>query len=259
MTSHTLLRQRLYSLDQANYAAYKSLQGHYDFPNFTLRIDRIQADPFAAPSQCRVQIPQAIAQFPTDLFCNRSREIALRDYLTRRFAQGVAELPSQRGGEERGRGNRESESRDRGNWGSGNSGLWEIAPVGQTILERTTVFVGADEIEVRFGVGLPALGRRIAGRQAVEMLCDDLPVVGFLKTQGCCLKRFIHRRHSTYHTSMYDLSLKNHSEPRVFRKPWVLYVPPTTSQCTTAALSAQYPNHPSPSPKHEVPDKIRNV
>ncbi len=177
MTSHTLLRQRLYSLDQANYAAYKSLQGHYDFPNFTLRIDRIQADPFAAPSQCRVQVPQAIAQFPTDLFCNRSREIALRDYLTRRFAQGVAELPSQRGGEGRGSGNRESESRGRGNRGSGNSGLWAIAPVGQTILERTTVLVGADEIEMRFGVGLPALGRRIAGRQAAEMLCDDLPVL----------------------------------------------------------------------------------
>ncbi|MEO0377585.1 MAG: ABC-ATPase domain-containing protein [Cyanobacteria bacterium P01_A01_bin.17] len=38
-----------------------------------------------------------------------------------------------------------------------------------------TVFVDDQCIEVRFVVGLPAFGRRIAGEQAAEMLCEQIP------------------------------------------------------------------------------------
>ena len=155
MSSQAHLRQQLLRLEGANYQAYKEIKGSYAFPDFTLCIDRVQGDPFASPSQVRVQVPQAIANFPVNLYGNRSRAIALRDYLTRQFAQ-VARSFSQ-------------------NRGIGNSGLLAIVPTSQAILERTAVFVDSEMVEVRFIVGLPAYGRRIAGQQAAEMLADDLP------------------------------------------------------------------------------------
>jgi predicted ABC-class ATPase len=157
MPSSTFLRQRLRQIDQASYTAYKDIQGHYDFPDFTLIFDRIQGDPFAAPSQCRVLIAHAIMGLPPELFHTHSREIALRDYLTRQFAQAADTRRQQRG--------------------SGKSGLLEIAPTSQAILERSAVLVNQATIEIRFVVGLPAFGRRIAGLQAAEMLCDDLPAL----------------------------------------------------------------------------------
>ena len=39
------------------------------------------------------------------------------------------------------------------------------------------VFVNTDVIEARFTLGLPAQGRRAAGREAVAMLVDELPQV----------------------------------------------------------------------------------
>jgi predicted ABC-class ATPase len=119
-----------------------------------LIIDRVQGDPFASPSQVRVQLPQSVAGFPRNLYQNRSREIALRDYLTRQFDQVAREISSRRG--------------------TGNSGLIAIAPVGQSVLDRTSAFITDKFVEVRFVVGLPARGRQIAGRQAAAMLCDDI-------------------------------------------------------------------------------------
>ncbi len=80
-----LLRDRLKALDGKSYKAYKALKGHYDFPGFTLNIDYVQGDPFAAPSQCRVVISQAIAGFPANLYDSASRRIAVEDFLVRQF------------------------------------------------------------------------------------------------------------------------------------------------------------------------------
>jgi predicted ABC-class ATPase len=157
MVDHQRLRQLLRQLDGQSYKAYKDLKGRYDFPSFTLLIDRVQGDPFASPSQLRVKMPQTEAQFPADLYRSHSREVALRDYLTRQFDQ-VARRTSQRRG-------------------TGGSGLIGITRPGQTVLERTAAFVSKTEVEVRFVVGLPAFGRRVAGFQAVELLCDDLPEI----------------------------------------------------------------------------------
>lgn len=149
------LRQLLLRLDQRGYKAYKAIQGRYASPTFTLSIDRVQGDPFASPSQCRVRVPQAIAQFPPELFANRSREMALRDYLTRQFHQGCQHRSQRRG--------------------SGNSGLITIDRPSQCVLERTTVLVNATQVELRFVVGLPAQGRRIDGQEAADVLCETLP------------------------------------------------------------------------------------
>ncbi len=154
MADHTRLRQLLRQIDQQNYKAYKELKGRYEFPGFTLLIDRVQGDPFASPSQCRVILSQTRAGFPRELFSNRSREIALRDYVTRQFDRAAQTVRQRRG--------------------SGSSGLIAITQAGQTILERTSAFINDTDLEVRFVVGLPAFGRRVAGLQAMEMLCDDL-------------------------------------------------------------------------------------
>lgn len=74
------LRQKLHRLDNRGYKAYKDIRGSYDSPNFTLIIDYVQGDPYAAPSKLRVQVPQSVAKFPHDVYRSRSREIALRDY-----------------------------------------------------------------------------------------------------------------------------------------------------------------------------------
>lgn len=155
MASQADLRQQLLQLDRQGYKAYKVIKDRYAFRDFTLIVDRVQGDPFATPSQCRVKLPIELAGFPRELYCTCSREIALRDYLTRQFDSSARSI--------------------RKASGTGSSGLIGIASPGQAILERTSAFITDEEVEVRFVVGLPAFGRRIAGQQAAQMLCDDLP------------------------------------------------------------------------------------
>ncbi|HEY9812199.1 MAG TPA: ABC-ATPase domain-containing protein [Candidatus Sericytochromatia bacterium] len=149
------LRQLLISLNHRGYKAYKDIRGSYDFPKFTLIIDRVQGDPFATPSQLRVKIPQAIANFPRNVYHNRSREIALRDYLTREFYHATQSHCPRRG--------------------TGNSGLIAIALPSQAILDRTSAFINDEFVEIRFVVGLPGDGRRINAPEAVELLCEQIP------------------------------------------------------------------------------------
>ncbi|WNZ25914.1 ABC-ATPase domain-containing protein [Leptolyngbya sp. NK1-12] len=157
MTTAQALYQDLLHLDQRSYKAYKAIEGRYRFRDFWLMVDHVQGDPFAAPSRMRIQIPQATAGFPRALYQTRSREIALRDYLNRQFGHVAAQMAAKRG--------------------SGNSGLIAIARPTQQVLERTAVWIDDQQLEVRFTVGLPARGRTILGRQAAELLCDDLPAI----------------------------------------------------------------------------------
>ena len=120
-------------------------------------MDYVQGDPFAAPSKFRVQVSQDIADFPAELYESKSREIALRDYLTRQFARLAQKMSTRRG--------------------SGKSGQISIAALGQEVLDRTSCLVSDDWVELRFVVGLPARGRTILGRQAAEILCEDIPYI----------------------------------------------------------------------------------
>ena len=79
------LRSTLRRIDGRGYKAYKDIRGVYNFGEYTLLVDHVQGDPFASPSQVRVQVPQQLAGFPTDTCSSKSREIALRDFLTRMF------------------------------------------------------------------------------------------------------------------------------------------------------------------------------
>jgi predicted ABC-class ATPase len=155
MTTDRVLFDQLQRLDGQSYKAYKSLKGEYNFADFTLLIEHVQGDPFAAPSRVRVVVPQEVAQFPKDLWNQPCRAVALADYLTREFYRATR--------------HRERQS------GSGKSGLVGIVRPSQAILKRTAATITEDEVELRFTVGLPAFGRRIAGRQAASLLCESVP------------------------------------------------------------------------------------
>ncbi|MEG4207386.1 ABC-ATPase domain-containing protein [Microcoleus sp. Pol7_A1] len=166
MINKESLQRHLLQLDNRGYKAYKDIQGNYDFSEFTLIIDYVQGDPFASPSKLRVRVPPNIAQIPCQLFNSRSREIALRDYLTRQFDKAAYSISSKRG--------------------TGKSGMIAVTRFGQEVLERTSAFIISSNtsyledlggVELRFAVGLPASGRSILGRQAAEMLCEDIPEI----------------------------------------------------------------------------------
>ena len=48
------LIKSLLSMDGKSYGLYKSLKGAYKFQKFILKIDKIQADPYAPPSKMRI-------------------------------------------------------------------------------------------------------------------------------------------------------------------------------------------------------------
>jgi predicted ABC-class ATPase len=152
------LRDSLRRIDGRGYKAYKDLRGAYDFGRYALFIDHVQGDPFASPSRLRVRVPAAVAQFAPALFSNRARKTALEDYLTRGFGAACG-------------------ARARRDRGSGKSGQIYTADCAQEVLERTSARVTSEHVEARFFLGLPAFGRRIAGRQAEEMLFHDVPAI----------------------------------------------------------------------------------
>ena len=156
VTSEKELREALRRIDGKGYGAYKDLRGTYDCSGYVLFIDHVQGDPFAAPSLLRVRVPQSSAQFPSELFSNRARRIALEDFVTRAFGAAC------RGRRHDGR-------------GSGKSGQIFTAQCSQEVLERSSARVTSEHVELSFFLGLPAFGRRIAGRQAEAMFFQDLP------------------------------------------------------------------------------------
>lgn len=157
MKSVDALRNTLHRIDGRGYKAYKDIEGVYHVGEYDLYIDHVQGDPFASPSRIRVRVSQDIAAFPADTF-HPGREIALRDFITRLF-YGAAKRIS------------------KGNRGTGRSGEISIERPGQEILERTSAFVTEDYVETRFVMGLPAFGRRIAARHAIDMLFEELPEI----------------------------------------------------------------------------------
>ena len=155
MTEQDLIA-RLRRIDGRGYKAYKEIQGSYQFPDFELRIDHVQGDPFAAPSRVRVFLDAEVANFPADLYANRARQTGLENLLLRAFAAATRGLGP-------------------GSKGSGKSGQVEADRPGQEVLRRSALMVDQGHLEVRFTVGLPARGRSVLGRQAIKLLTEAVP------------------------------------------------------------------------------------
>jgi len=158
MLTFSDLRNTLTRLDGRGYKAYKDLAGAFTYTDFTLFIDHVQGDPFAAPSKVRVRVPSLVANLPPDLFSNKTRRIALQDFLIRAVREAIL-------------------VNCHGHRGIGRSGLISIDVGGQEVLERTAMVVTEHWIEARMEIGLPAQGRTILGRQAEAMLCQELPQI----------------------------------------------------------------------------------
>jgi len=150
------LRQILTRVDGRGYKAYKDIKGVYRFRNFELAIEYVQGDPFAEPSRIRVMVPHKLSWITDEMMSGPSRRIALRDFVTRAFDHAI----------------RKHGFKSRG---SGKSGLIEIDRPGQEVLNRSSALLTENGMEVRFRMGLPAAGRRILGREAVNMFFYDLP------------------------------------------------------------------------------------
>ena len=170
------LNQTLRRIDGQGYKAYQSLaRQSFQFPGFTLETDYVQADPYAPPSRFRLRLPQDQAGFPKDLFSNRSRHVALRDYLVRRFDQAIVDVSERHGAVADGH-------------------LFVDRP-GEEILERSACQVNEEFVELRFLVSLPASGRRILGKVAAKLLIETLPDVTTSALRFCNLDEAEVRRH----------------------------------------------------------------
>ncbi len=146
MSDEARLISLLNRLDGRPYPAYRDLSGAWDLGGMTLLVDRVQGDPFAAPSRLRLKVKTRIDS--TYLSTTDSR-VAAEDWLLRRFG---ANLVSMR-------------------LGSGRSGELSCLRPGPEVEERSSVRLYPDgTAEVRFEAGLPARGRRILGREAWALI-----------------------------------------------------------------------------------------
>jgi len=158
MKNYKELEKILFSMDGKSYSAYKSLKGEYKFEKYVLAIDHVQSDPYAPPSKMRVIMDRKISGIPYELTDTKEKNIAVSDFLTRNFYKEIQK-----------NGNDSS--------GTGGSGRIFIDRCGQEILERTSVLIKEEKIEVRFEMGMPARGRRIMGKAAQKIIFEQLPKI----------------------------------------------------------------------------------
>lgn len=152
------LQHTLAAIDGRDYGNYQRLLGRHDFDRFSLTIQQIPKDPYAPPHTgiYRVQVrrdDRRIIKLTTD---SKTKRIACADFLARRFFDASRRIcPNRRG--------------------TGYGGIITIDAPGQAILERSSVVITGDLIEVRCFVGLPAEGRRILAEIAAHLLLHALP------------------------------------------------------------------------------------
>ncbi len=158
MNTADTLRQILKRINGKGYKAYKQLKGSYQFETFTLFVDHVQGDPFAAPTKIRLRVTKQQAGFPEELFASPERQLGTADALIRIVAENIRRFA-------------------RLHRGTGKSGLITIDVGGQEILPRTAFKISQTFIEARLEIGLPARGRTILGPQAEEMFFTELPQI----------------------------------------------------------------------------------
>ena len=153
------LYRRLSNLDGKSYGAYKSLRGSHDLPDLdaTLFIDKVQSDPYAPASRARVHIPLSVLDYRGASRSQPGRfSTAELDLLNRRLVRALKKY---------------------------GRGLFIDSP-GQQVLRRAAVAElradahdvdkHGDALQISLEIQLPARGRRILGREAARLICEDL-------------------------------------------------------------------------------------
>lgn len=152
------LKRTLFRIHEKGYKAYQDIEGEYLFSQYQLVIDRVQADPFAPPSRLRVLYSLKKWKIMADFWENRVRRTAFCDYVGRQVRQAIRTQLKRPGG-------------------SGKSGRLHIESGGPEILERTSVVIEGETLELRLTVGLPAAGRSIQGIEAVAIFFEEIPLL----------------------------------------------------------------------------------
>lgn len=143
------LKALLRRIDGVSYGAYKQLSGAWEMGGFSLEVDRVQGDPFAAPSAVRVRRPiQLPGLEDPDILC------ASEDWLLRQVLGALDSVRQRRG--------------------SGRSGELQVLVPGPEIISRSALRLVDGHVELRLRAGLPARGRRILGEQAWGLFDQDL-------------------------------------------------------------------------------------
>lgn len=146
--------------------AYKRMIGKYehDKPAFTLSVDHVQADPYAAPSSVRSIMPWTETGFPQEFISSDISKIALCDFVTRLAADFIRSKHLD-----------QNLGNYNGGWSGPKGGAFNIDSPGQEVLPRTSAMVDGDKtIELRFSVALPAAGRTVLGDAAWRILGANL-------------------------------------------------------------------------------------
>ena len=152
MNTNKELIKSLLSIDGKSYGLYKSLKGDYQFDRFILKIDKMQADPYAPPSKMRLIIDSKITGMPDEIIETKEKRIVVSDFFTRIFYSEIEKI----------RNNRK---------------IMTIDKCGQEVLDRTSIIIRKNLIEVRFEMELPANGRRILGKEAKKIFEEILPEI----------------------------------------------------------------------------------
>ena len=146
-TDADLLDQLRYA-DGRPYGFYKNALGAWDYGDFTLAIDHVQADPYAPPSSLRAWTRPEAMGLPEAALASPDARLAAGDFIARAFDEAI---------------------RARGACDV------SIARAGALILQRSYATVLPDRVEVRFQVKLPARGRTILGKSAARLFDVDVP------------------------------------------------------------------------------------
>ena len=143
------------SMDGRDEKSYCHITGSYDYGDFILTVEHVPENPGLRPARLRVMMPLAHAKFPRDVFTPRSREIAARSFIARRFAErseyNTIKMPGIRGGS-----------------------IFLERP-GRELLETSAVVIGDTYLEVRFTVLFPVQRRKVHAQSAVELFQKKVP------------------------------------------------------------------------------------
>lgn len=194
------LRNELKRIHRRPYPAYKDLKGSYRFKGFTLVIDHVQGDPFAAPSRLHITLSGKEAGFPKDYWENQNKRIALADYCLRQFGKKAGKYAFMAKG-------------------SGKSGLISVSACGQQVLSRSSCIIGEDgSILLRFEVGFPANGRTINSTELEKILFEYLPDC----VEETLLYRTIHKKRAREVQDLYED--QEYLRLLCIKKGWIAFV-----------------------------------
>ncbi|WGS63700.1 ABC-ATPase domain-containing protein [Vibrio lentus] len=140
------LTAKLKKLEKQNFRAYQQIKGQYDFADFELHIDHVQGDPYASSSRFRATRAWSLTGLGWLKQKSYEYQVAARDFIARSFSEFAKQETTV-----------------------------SIALTGQTVLDNTSVVFTEHGIEIRFRINLPADGRSILAKKAINIITFYLP------------------------------------------------------------------------------------